>query len=297
MRDAFLGVVLLASLAAGASVAETPRGKFRAAVLDPARFEQAVAEGLGSDDPLIRRTALCELYEKDPARGLAAARTMLGDPSDEVRLFLADLSSVLPDAESRGAFLDQLGEGASAAVVGAIAKRREFAFHRDNVARSQDPTDDHDYVPVATFELPKTGWAFKFDPRQEHHRRTPTCQSPKFDDAAWRRLAVTAHWESQGCPDYDGIAWYRVRFTLPEKPADGQLTELCFDGVDEEAWVWLNGKYVGQHLEGTRGWNRPFRFDVEKELVWGAENLLVVRVSDTEHGGGIWKPVRVEVLK
>ena len=61
--------------------------------------------------------------------------------------------------------------------------------------------------------------------------------------------------------------------------------------------MWLNGEYVGQHAEGIDGWNKPFRFDVGKELHWGGRNRLVVRVNDTFAAGGIWKGVRLEVLK
>ena len=72
--------------------------------------------------------------------------------------------------------------------------------------------------------------------------------------------------------------------------------ELCFGGVDESAWVWLNGKYVGQHDEGPSGRDRPFRLDITKEANWGKVNQLTVRVLNTELGGGIWKPVSVEAL-
>ena len=75
------------------------------------------------------------------------------------------------------------------------------------------------------------------------------------------------------------------------------MVELCFGAVDEDAWVWLNGKYVGQRVKGEVAWNAPFRFDIGKEIAWGAENVLAVRVFDSRFGGGIWKPVRIEVLK
>ena len=36
---------------------------------------------------------------------------------------------------------------------------------------------------------------------------------------------------------------------------------------------------------------------VGDEARWGTENELVVRVNDTAGAGGIWKGVRLEVLK
>ena len=73
--------------------------------------------------------------------------------------------------------------------------------------------------------------------------------------------------------------------------------ELAFGAVDESAWVWLNGIYIGQHDIGPSGWNRAFWLDVTKEIRWGEKNLLVIRVEDTVNGGGVWKPVSVEILK
>ena len=73
--------------------------------------------------------------------------------------------------------------------------------------------------------------------------------------------------------------------------------EIHFGAVDEAAWVWLNGKYIGQHDVGLAGWNKPFNLDITQEIQWGAENQLTVRVEDTAHAGGIWKPVSIEILK
>ena len=84
---------------------------------------------------------------------------------------------------------------------------------------------------------------------------------------------------------------------MPPAPAEMKAVELYFRGVDESAWVWLNGKYVGQHDLGPSGWDKPFHLDVTGEILWGKENVLAVRVEDTQYGGGIWRPVSVEILK
>ena len=172
-----------------------------------------------------------------------------------------------------------------------------FPFHRDNVARSQDKSNDHSMTVVSKIDLPKTGWSFVTDPDDcLFDGETALFKSPD----GWSKAAtveIGKYWEDQTAPGYDGCAWYRLRFTLPEKSAVCDSLELCFDGVDEEAWVWLNGTYVGQHAEGTGGYAQPFRFGVGDEARWGTENELVVRVSDTTGAGGIWKGVRIEVLK
>lgn len=103
-------------------------------------------------------------------------------------------------------------------------------------------------------------------------------------------------WEDQGFADYDGVAWYTIKFKMPEK-IDSNAVEVVFDAVDESAWVWLNGTYLGAHDVGPEGWKESFAMDCTKEIQWGKENVLTVRVFDAAYAGGIYKPVRIEILK
>ncbi|MBI3922688.1 MAG: beta galactosidase jelly roll domain-containing protein, partial [Armatimonadetes bacterium] len=118
---------------------------------------------------------------------------------------------------------------------------------------------------------------------------------PTFDDSTWLPISIESAWEEQG-QKYDGIAWYRGSFDLPAK-SEQLAAEIAFGGVDEIAWVWISGQYVGQHDLGTEGWDKPFTLDVTKELKWGQKNQITVRVYDSAYAGGIWKPVKIEVLK
>jgi len=83
---------------------------------------------------------------------------------------------------------------------------------------------------------------------------------------------------------------------MPTKP-DCSAVELQFGGVDESAWVWLNGVYLGEHDVGHEGYKTPFRLSATREIVWGGRNVLAVRVLDTRQGGGIHGPISVEILK
>lgn len=93
-----------------------------AAMDDPARFEQAVGEGLKDADPMVRRYALNALYEKDPQRALEVSKTMLADPSVAVRQV-------------------------------ARAMNRKGGRYRENTARSLDPLYDHDISTVRTVQV------------------------------------------------------------------------------------------------------------------------------------------------
>lgn len=151
-------------------------------------------------------------------------------------------------------------------------------------------------MKLQALPLPSGGWRFMTDPSETGHLQEIPYFSKQLDDSKWPQIRIDKFWEEQGFRDYDGIAWYRIRFTMPPNPGCNAV-ELAFGAVDESAWVWLNGKYIGKHDIGPDGWKVPFWLDVTREIRFGGENLLTVRVKDTEKAGGIWKPVTVDILK
>jgi hypothetical protein len=105
--------------------------------------------------------------------------------------------------------------------------------------------------------------------------------------------------------------WYRRMIEVPES-MKGQRILLHFGGVDYLTKVYLNGKFVGEHVGG----NVAFAFEITKFLKPGA-NELVVRVFDDTASGdqptgkqahkksegcvytrttGIWQPVWLEAV-
>jgi beta-galactosidase/beta-glucuronidase len=140
--------------------------------------------------------------------------------------------------------------------------------------------------------LPKEGWKFKLDPSRTGH--LDGWFGGDFDDAGWDDIAIEQAWQEADY-DYIGVTWYRRTITLPAKP-DLFAAEMVFEGVDESAWLWVNGEYAGQHDIGMAGWDKLFRIDVTPLLNWGSENQITVRAMNTRYAGGIWKPVYIEAL-
>ena len=157
-----------------------------------------------------------------------------------------------------------------------------------------NPTHDHEVEIVKSIALPLSGWKFKIDPMSDGHKKKVF--ETAYDDSSWKNIRIAATWEEQGSKGYDGIAWYRIKFTMPPK-SECSAVEIHFGAVDETAWVWLNGKYVGQHDVGIMGWDKPFDLNITDEINWGGENVLAVRVEDTVAAGGIWKPVVINLVK
>ena len=150
--------------------------------------------------------------------------------------------------------------------------------------------DRLDRIEVALqMPLPREGWRFQTDTRMRGHR--DGWFAADFDDSGWRDMQIETAWMT----GYVGVGWYRRQIDLPPKP-EHVAAELVFEGVDENAWVWVNGAYVGGQAIGPSGWNRPFRVDVTEEIRWGEPNQITVRAMNTAAAGGIWRPVRLEAL-
>jgi hypothetical protein len=164
-----------------------------------------------------------------------------------------------------------------------------------DISLIQEPTGDNS-EPLAEV------WKFRFDPNDTGCKEN--WQAEGLDDSSWDDIRVNSCWEKQkpgkdweakhGGKNYDGIAWYRTRFTPHPRKANERVI-LYFLAVDESCVVYLNGKAVHQRdfdiVKNPQGWNEPFEVDVTDYLKAGGANCLAVRVGDRAYAGGVWKPV------
>ena len=264
-------------------------------LLESPRAEEVLNSGMKDPDTVIRCRSIYELFQRQGVNSyelLKAAAVEEADPQSA--LILLGCAKNFPDKEKSRELLTVLAQKSKVRDVRRSANRIvDFPFYRENRLLRNDPTHDHEVVTVSTIPLPQEGWRFHTDPMENGHHKG--WFDPAFNDAKWKQLKVGV-WENQGYHGYDGIAWYRIRFTMPPK-SDCAAVEIHFGAVDEAAWVWLNGKFIGQHDIGTMGWDRPFDLNITDEINWDGENVLVVRVEDTAAAGGIWKPVVVNLVK
>ena len=251
-------------------------------------------------DAAQRRYTLWQTFETDREAAFEWMEKHLDEPAPRVGVLMVELARQMPQ-ERRGRFFAAFAVAQTNSVVRKeISRATEFPFRRDNLPVSQNPANDHPISTVKSIPLPLDGWRFRHDKEGDGHLgRAAYFSVACKPTSCWPEVKIGCFWEDNPGVgrNYDGIGWYRLEWTLPPKPEGANVFELVFGAVDEEAWVWVNGEYVGQHVEGVSGWNKPFRLDVAKELRWGETNIIVIRVNDTENGGGIWKPVTLEALK
>ena len=78
---------------------------------------------------------------------------------------------------------------------------------------------------------------------------------------------------------------------------------LAFGGVDEQAWVWCNGRFAGEHTVKSTGmdpgelWRTRFLVPLTDRVVPGQRNTIVVRVLNEGLAGGVYLPVRLVAHK
>jgi len=113
--------------------------------------------------------------------------------------------------------------------------------------------------------------------------------------AAWRPIQAGRHWESQGIDAYDGVAFYRTAFAVPEHWR-GHPVHAVFDGVDDSYRLFLNGQEVarfGDPATGATVWLERTVADLGAVLHYGATNDLALRIVDHGGAGGIHRAAYV----
>src|SRR5690606_3353242 len=107
-----------------------------------------------------------------------------------------------------------------------------------------------------------------------------------------RTRTISTTWDAQGLAGLrSGAVWYRHHFTLPAD-LQGEPIGLFIGGVEDEARVWINGRYLGTI---GRAFSKPAVFDLTDGLASTGDNVLAIQVvrnsAANEIGlGGIIRP-------
>ena len=295
---AVLSAVTMTAWCAGAADLKSKddvvrRSAFRK-MLDSDR-RQAIALGLKSEDQVIYARALLENFKDRREKALPELKKAAKSDDPAIQLLVLGCLKELPDSPERRDAAKILRSNAKNATIGTAAGglATPFAFHREKTRLGERSDWDYAIKTISSTEIPGKNWRFATDPEATGHEKN--FYDVNFDDSKWALIGV-GNWEDQGFKNYDGIGWYRIVFDAPKKP-NCNAAELTFGAVDEEAWVWLNGIYIGQHAIGKDGWDKTFTLDITDEIKWGERNILVVRVNDSMLGGGIWKPIKLNILQ
>ncbi len=121
---------------------------------------------------------------------------------------------------------------------------------------------------------------------------------PAFDDSGWDTKNTFYTWEQQDPPEslrghsYAGYGWYRADVEV-DGAFSGRPIRLFVGGAINEAWVWVNGRYIG-HRPHQLWWRgaaaHRIDLDITDAVRPGQRNMIAIRVlKDADAGGGIYE--------
>lgn len=106
-------------------------------------------------------------------------------------------------------------------------------------------------------------------------------QGMNFNDSKWANIGIPHSFDIpyfQSPKFYVGYGWYRKFFDIPPSWL-GKRINIEFDGVFQDAELYINGKFIGEHKGGYTGFN----FDITNVIKTG-KNGVAVRVNN------VWNP-------
>lgn len=135
-----------------------------------------------------------------------------------------------------------------------------------------------------------------------------TAQNPGFDDSGWKSVnlphdfSISQSYITSGEAESGflpgGTGWYRKTFTVPAS-YEGKSFVLNFDGVYSDAYVYVNGTFVGENHYGYTA----FAFDITDYITCDGskENVIAVKAvnnipsSRWYSGSGMYRDVTLIV--
>ena len=144
----------------------------------------------------------------------------------------------------------------------------------------------------AVVKLPDE-WLFMIDPL--NGGEALGLWKPDAGTQSWRPLKTYSQpWSNQGMRYYKGEVWYRTRTPVPARHR-GRHIRLWLCAIDDTANAWINGRQLPVLSEGWPPCGRPWEFDATEAIRFGAQNDVVVKVSNRQIDelgtGGITGPV------
>ena len=129
-------------------------------------------------------------------------------------------------------------------------------------------------------------WKFSPTP-SEYPSGSPNEASSSFDDSKWQETEVGKGPQAFLQDKKEG-RWFRIRIQLSDDAVKLD-PRILFKGVDDNAVVYVNGKFAAEH----KGWDKPFTSQLGG-LVKPGENVVAIYVENAEGPGGIYRPVLFE---
>jgi sialate O-acetylesterase len=103
-----------------------------------------------------------------------------------------------------------------------------------------------------------------------------------YNDAGWADFELPGNWEGKGYPSLDGIAAYRIAFTIPPG-TENKTAVLHLPAIDDIDSTYINGVFIGSHTV----WNELRTYSIPPNTLRPGKNVIAIWVEDGQGGGGL----------
>jgi beta-galactosidase len=108
-----------------------------------------------------------------------------------------------------------------------------------------------------------------------------------YDDSSWAKADPQS---ASGPLEGRAQAVFRGKIQVTKQQLGSESVELCFGMIDEDGWVYVNGRKAGE----SHDWQSSPSFDV-KRLLHPGENVIAVAVANWNGAGGLNKGVTLRL--
>lgn len=175
--------------------------------------------------------------------------------------------------------------------------------------KAQNNPKSVEYSKAGFFQIPNSGRdVYDFNVGWRFYKGdVKNAELTTFDDSNWDVISTPHGLElnstqASGSNNYQGEAWYRKHFTIPDSIKNKRLN-IHFEAVMGKCKIWLNGELLKTHFGGYL----PFSVDITDKVIKDKKNVIVIwtdnsddptyppgkpqKVLDFSYFGGIYRDV------
>lgn len=154
----------------------------------------------------------------------------------------------------------------------------------NGILRAQVSSSIPEYSKAGFFQVENAGrQVFDFNVGWRFYKGAlKDAEKIDFYDSDWDIVSTPHGLElisplSSGSNNYQGEAWYRKHFTIPDSIDEKRLV-VYFEAIMGKSKVWLNGELLTTHFGGYL----PFSVDISDKIKKGEENIIAVWADNSD---------------
>lgn len=241
--------------------------------------KRAIELGLADDDAVIRVATVFLIGVSNTPNDKDKLLKMLNDVDSRVRYAAFHNIRKLAGDSELSSYTALMND--TSARIRESVNRIIWPLFRKNQLLKDDPNYDHPLVLSLRRNLEMGSRVSIRDP------------GIKGVDASWHKPGKVNATYNNASHKENEVEFHRIEFDLNET-SKFNAVELVLQGLPENSWAYLNGKYLGQRNLAPAQEIAPWRLNVASEINFAGKNVLVVRLLNSNRHKGFQGPLLLE---